>query len=327
MARPVLRRGSRGPDVRVVQEALRTEVLDGQYGPLTEAVMTRWQREHNLVPDGVVGEKTWDALDQFYELPPERALPPPFDEQTRNAIINLGGSMSITYYRWKDRGVAPRGYTKGMALAFAEAVQRYHLGDPAALEMAKANTHNSDKDALSWYAGIFDNFGMSNDSSGLDTLRHVFVLLMGLGMRESSGRYCEGRDRAAKNVSAITAEAGLYQASWNFERSSPRITELMDEYVAAGGLGTPSPVQCALDIFKEGVTCKAADLQNFGTGKGRDFQLLCKNCPTFCVLSTAVAIRNLRKHWGPLNRFDAEIRPEADAMLKAVQILIAPPTV
>jgi hypothetical protein len=56
---------------------------------------------------------------------------------------------------------------------------------------------------------------MRNDVSGIDTLRHLFVLMIGLGMRESSGRYCEGRDQSASNTSADTAEAGLFQTSWN----------------------------------------------------------------------------------------------------------------
>ena len=46
-------------------------------------------------------------------------------------------------------------------------------------------------------------------------LRRLFVLLMGLGMRESSGQYCEGRDRSAHNTSADTAEAGLFQVSFD----------------------------------------------------------------------------------------------------------------
>lgn len=40
---------------------------------------------------------------------------------------------------------------------------------------------------------------------GTDTLRQLFVLLIGLGMRESSGQYCEGRDRSASNVTAEAA--------------------------------------------------------------------------------------------------------------------------
>jgi len=44
---------------------------------------------------------------------------------------------------------------------------------------------------------------------------------MGLGMRESSGRYCEGRDRNANNVTSDTAEAGLFQMSWDIHGVKP----------------------------------------------------------------------------------------------------------
>ena len=38
---------------------------------------------------------------------------------------------------------------------------------------------------------------------------------LGLGMRESSGQYCCGRDTSEDNTTADTAEAGLFQMSWN----------------------------------------------------------------------------------------------------------------
>jgi hypothetical protein len=322
MARPTIRRGSTGAAVRTLQAALGLQI-DGVFSPSTEAAVSRFQSEHNLSPDGVVGPLTWAELDKVFALPPEQPLPEPFDDAARNAITAFASMTPIASYSWKDRGVAPLGYTKGMALIYAHAVRRFYTGEPVAKEIAKGNTHNPDTDALSWYAGIFNGAGMHNDALGIDTLRHVFVLLLGLGMRESAGKYCVGRDKSATNVTAVTAEAGLFQASWDFESSSPFIRELLDEYVAAGGLGDPPP-QCALDVFREGASCPASDLQNYGTGKGKDFQLLSKNCPAFAVMSTAVGIRNLRKHWGPLNRRDAEIRPEADAMFRGVQALITP---
>jgi hypothetical protein len=39
--------------------------------------------------------------------------------------------------------------------------------------------------------------------------------MLGHGMRESSGRHCEGRDLSADNVQSDTAEAGLFQTSYN----------------------------------------------------------------------------------------------------------------
>jgi peptidoglycan hydrolase-like protein with peptidoglycan-binding domain len=135
-------------------------------------------------------------------------------------------------------------------------------------------------------------------------------------MRESSGRYCEGRDRSASNTSADSAEAGLFQMSWDAHGASRQIPRLLDEYQANGGGGYR-------EIFCEGVTPHRGDLDNCGSGTGLRFQQLCKDCPGFAVETAAVGLRNLRTHWGPINRREAELRPEADDMLQQVQRLVA----
>ena len=147
-------------------------------------------------------------------------------------ITQLAGSSDIARYSWQDRGVAPAGYIKGMALVYARVYNKLKTGDAAALEMAKAKTADPDGDALTWYDDIFAAAGMSNDTAGVDTLRNLFVLLIGLGMRESSGRYCEGRDRSAQNTTAETAEAGLFQASFNARNASPLLPTLFAQYSA-----------------------------------------------------------------------------------------------
>lgn len=67
--RPTLRRGSMGQDVEEVQKTLGLvgDSVDGNFGPLTEAAVRRFQRDHGLVPDGIVGPKTWAALDDVAE--------------------------------------------------------------------------------------------------------------------------------------------------------------------------------------------------------------------------------------------------------------------
>ena len=153
--------------------------------------------------------------------------------------------------------------------------------------------------------------GMNNDTAGADTLRHLFVLLIGLGMRESSGKYCEGRDRSASNTTAETAEAGLFQTSFNARTASPLLPTIFAAYSE-----NPSGF---VDVFKEGVNCSAADLENFGSGDGEEFQRLSKACPAFAAEFAALGLRHLRTHWGPINRQGAEVRPECDAMLRQVQ--------
>ena len=63
--RPTLRRGARGDPVRRVQEKVGA-LVDGIFGPGTEAAVRRFQRTHIEkvdVADGIVGPKTWAAID------------------------------------------------------------------------------------------------------------------------------------------------------------------------------------------------------------------------------------------------------------------------
>jgi hypothetical protein len=59
---PVLRQGSRGPDVELLQELLGGLKVDGDFGPKTGLAVEQYQREHLLKADRVVGLLTWTEL-------------------------------------------------------------------------------------------------------------------------------------------------------------------------------------------------------------------------------------------------------------------------
>lgn len=61
--RPVLRRGSVGPDVKELQNILGL-AQDGSFGPVTEAAVKAAQKSAGIVADGIVGPHTWDILKQ-----------------------------------------------------------------------------------------------------------------------------------------------------------------------------------------------------------------------------------------------------------------------
>jgi peptidoglycan hydrolase-like protein with peptidoglycan-binding domain len=61
--RPTLRRGAIGDHVKDLQKKLKI-VIDGDFGRKTEVAVREFQRNHNIVADGIVGPKTWDALDK-----------------------------------------------------------------------------------------------------------------------------------------------------------------------------------------------------------------------------------------------------------------------
>lgn len=62
--RPTLRRGSRGDSVRLLQRAFG-EPETGIFDALLEARVREFQRESQLVPDGIFGPKSWAALDRL----------------------------------------------------------------------------------------------------------------------------------------------------------------------------------------------------------------------------------------------------------------------
>ena len=237
--------------------------------------------------------------------------------EARQKIIQLAAGSNLARSTWSvggGREVAPIGYIKGMALVFAIEYCKLGNGDAAATDMAKANTGVANTDALAHLAPEFTAAGMRNDVAGADTLRHLWVLLMSLGMRESSGRYCQGRDTGANNTAADTAEAGPFQASFNARLGSPLMTQLFQQYRA-----NPAGF---VEVFREGVTCTAADLQNFGAGDGKEFQKLSKESPAFAAEFAALGLRNIRQIWGPINAKTVEIRPECDDFLRQVQDLV-----
>jgi hypothetical protein len=234
-----------------------------------------------------------------------------------SAVADIAARSKIAQYEWNNRGVAPMGYIKGMALVYARVYSKLKAGDAAAAEMAKAKTADAVHDALAWYSGEFAELGMNNDTAGADTLRHLFVLLIGLGMRESSGRYCEGRDQSASNITAETAEAGLFQTSFNAKTANPLLPIIFANYLA-----NPSGF---VEVFAEGLRppSSTSDLENnFGSGDGREFQRLSKACPAFAAEFAAVGLRHARTHWGPIIARAAEIRPECDEMLRQVQAVV-----
>ena len=321
MDRPTISDGDYGSLVRLVQDCLGCEV-DGMFGPETEKDVKKFQDNHNLDNDGIVGPKTWAKLGEVYDLGPyPTPMLGPLPSDVIGEIERAAAESDAADLIWGgNRGVAPLAYTVGMALAYATCVRKFEIGDMTAHEMAKADTGDSEHDALALYRKQFQKLGMANGVAGRRVLRSVFVFLLGLGMRESSGQHCCGRDQSAENVQAETCEAGLFQTSWNYHVCATDAETLFDEYHHA--LEGREP-QCLLKTFEEDVACGGDDWENYGSGDGADFQELSKICPAFAVESAAVGIRNLRKHWGPIGRMEVEIVPEAEALFVEVDNILA----
>ena len=64
---PILRKGDRNDYVKAWQTFLNGAgypcgKIDGIFGKKTEAAVKAWQSDHGLVPDGIIGPKTWGSL-------------------------------------------------------------------------------------------------------------------------------------------------------------------------------------------------------------------------------------------------------------------------
>ncbi len=73
--RPTLRRGDEGELVAKVQQVLGITPTSTHFGPKTEAALRTFQNLRGLVPDGIVGPKTWTALDAASKPAPGGGAP------------------------------------------------------------------------------------------------------------------------------------------------------------------------------------------------------------------------------------------------------------
>jgi peptidoglycan hydrolase-like protein with peptidoglycan-binding domain len=69
VSNPVLREGARGSGVTALQNKLKAAgfnpgTVDGAFGPKTETAVKAFQKARGLASDGVVGPKTWSALNK-----------------------------------------------------------------------------------------------------------------------------------------------------------------------------------------------------------------------------------------------------------------------
>lgn len=237
------------------------------------------------------------------------------DDALINKIISLSQASPLLKFDWFERGRMPIGCLEGLALYWAQLYSRYKAGnDKYVAEIGKADTGDRSRDVLAYYAPEFADNGMGNSVSGLKPLRHAVMLSFALWMEESTGKFCCGRDPSAENVSADTAEAGGPQTSWNAHVGSHLMVQLFSDWV-----DKPSAL---VTYFHRGVACSATDLENYGSGTGRMFQEMSKAKPEFAEEFALIGMRNIRQHWGTIDRKTVKIVPGCNDFLQQISDLV-----
>src|ERR1700737_4872121 len=147
---------------------------------------------------------------------------------------------------------------RGVALVFARSLCEPDRADVKVVSAVRGapGTGADVTDALTWYHATFQKAGMANNTDGIDTLRHTYTLLIALGMEESSGEYCTGRDRSKGFAKADNAEAGLLQTSWGASKTNAALPPLFQHYQA-------DQSGCLLDSFRDHITCKPWDARTW----------------------------------------------------------------
>jgi hypothetical protein len=116
---------------------------------------------------------------------------------------------------------------------------------------------------------------------------------------------------SASNTTSDTAEAGLFQTSWNIRSCASEIVSLFTEFKLDPNGFRPT--------FTEDLYPNTGNLDNYGSGDGCYYQWLAKYCPAFAALMTGVGMRRARQHWGPISRREVEIVEAVDDLLLDVE--------
>lgn len=322
--------GDKGMNVETIQMKL-TELgyslgnIDGSFGNLTKKAVSQFQSSKILTDNGILTTETLKLIG--IEVENELSNNPFF------AIPSIVDKTKVSKIRWENgnRGQAPYGYYYGVGLVFASLYERVKRGEKIAKELSKSLGTSADKDALFRFKSILKNNCSNNLETDVDRLRGLIVLMFGLGLMESSGRYCCGWDRGklngwgkpAKKIdpTSTNSEAGLFQTSFDIISSVSSSTknlllEIFQKYkVSQDGY---------IELFSKGAQCKEADLENFGDGEGKEFQRISKECPAFALEFTALALRNIATHWNPVIKIGddedgLQIKKECDDLLKNIQ--------
>jgi hypothetical protein len=231
----------------------------------------------------------------------------------RDEILKVADKSECGNIFWIDRGFAPRGFIKGMALTYARSVCRLQYNTAIGRALSRKNSHVPETDVFAYLQKMFEDTPIYDlETDGFGPLQAVYGIGLGVGMRESSGNYCEGADILDSETAEYTS-SGLFQETHSLLEVSPLMRDLYAEYVA-------SPERCLRDVFEEGAQCVPKAI--VGEGAPAEFQKFAKSCPAFAAELGMLSLRLVRKFYGPVGRKEAELHQSCVMMFGSVEELV-----
>lgn len=315
--------------IRLTELGFRLGNIDGSFGNLTRDAIISFQASHNIKDDGKLDENTL----KFLDLEVDQGV---LSKNSFIAIPYIVDRLGISKTRWENgnRGQAPYGYYYGMGLAYAAIYERLKKDEKIAKELCKPLGTAIDKDSLFRFKQMIQQETGNKLDTETNILRGLFVLMFGLGLMESNGKFCCGWDRGKKDgwgkpakkiePTAENSEAGLFQTSFDIISAVPKgvkemLLQIFDKYkLSRDGY---------IEFFSKGAICNERDAENYGEGIGKEFQLLSKQCPAFTVEFTGLALRSVAGHWNPIINVDnrekgLQIKKVCDELLRQIESYI-----
>ena len=204
--RPLLRFGSVGPTVRLLQAALNVLTsfapkldVDGQFGGLTLARTKQFQTSKTLTPDGIVGPKTHGVLEAGYAIVDGGGAGGEEDAieaaATRVVMTALQSQRTVG---WRDFDKLPDPLNPRIATRHRDPATKLRQGGPALLAILTAAGYPGAANALT----IKDNVAAAYAKPKFDSADRALV------NQQDVGSWC------GVFVVAMYRLAGLNMATW-----------------------------------------------------------------------------------------------------------------
>lgn len=195
-----LKKGNKGADVQVLQRALHL-ADDGIFGKVTEDAVKTFQRTHGLTADGIVGAKTWAAINTAANYWTKRKIT---EIIVHCSATKEGQAVSVADIRkWHlQRGFADIGYH---FVVYADG--SLHNGRPINKAGAHCAGHNANSIGICYVGGL-DAKGKPKDTRTaaqkatlltlLKRLKALYPLATIHGHREFANKSCPCFDARAE---------------------------------------------------------------------------------------------------------------------------------